>query len=129
MKKRIVKEAIGICVIVSVWVAVLGTCYFLCQQAQPKGVNYELFSPTYETIETKTVATWKVDPLEEVLIKPQMAGIISEVLKEAGQMVREVEIIAKIKVIPEMVQLNSAESRVRVAQINLEQVQATYKRD
>ena len=109
--------------------AVLGTFYCLWRKAQPKVVNYELVSPTYETIETKTVATGKVEPRDEVLIKPQMSGIISEVLKEAGQMVREGEIIARIKVIPEMVQLNSAESRVRVAQINLEQVQATYKRD
>ena len=58
-----------------------------------------------------------------------MSGIISELLKEAGQMVKEGEIIAKIKVIPEMVQLNSAESRVRVAKISLEQIEATYKRD
>ena len=47
-----------------------------------------------------------------------MSGIISELLKEAGQMVKEGEIIARIKVIPEMVQLNSAESRVRVAKIS-----------
>lgn len=58
-----------------------------------------------------------------------MSGIISELLKEAGQMVKEGEIIARIKVIPEMVQLNSAESRVRVAKINLEQISATFKRD
>lgn len=71
----------------------------------------------------------KVEPRDEVLIKPQMSGIISELLKEAGQMVKEGEIIARIKVIPEMVQLNSAESRVRVAKISLEQISATFKRD
>lgn len=50
-------------------------------------------------------------------------------MKEAGQMVKEGEIIAKIKVIPEMVQLNSAESRVRVAGISLEQIKSTFQRD
>ena len=39
------------------------------------------------------------------------------------------DIIATIKVIPEMVQLNSAESRVNVAEISLKQVEETYKRD
>ena len=85
-------------------------------------------TPARDTIETKTVATGKVEPRDES-IKPQMSGIISELLKEAGQMVKEGEIIARIKVIPEMVQLNSAESRVRVAKINLEQISATFKRD
>ena len=84
---------------------------------------YELVTPARDTIETNDVATGKVEPRDEVLIKPQMSGIISELLKEAGQMVKEGEIIARIKVIPEMVQLNSAESRVRVAKISLEQSQ------
>ena len=44
-------------------------------------------------------------------------------------MVKEGEIIATIKVIPEMVQLNSAESRVNVAEISLKQVEEVYKRD
>jgi HlyD family secretion protein len=82
-----------------------------------------------DSVQMKTVATGKIEPRDEVLIKPQMSGIISELLKEAGQIVREGEIIARIKVIPEMVQLNSAESRVRIAKINLEQISATFKRD
>ena len=44
-------------------------------------------------------------------------------------MVQAGEIIAIIKVIPEMVQLNSAESRVNLANISLKQVEETYKRD
>ena len=129
MKNRIVKKIMRIFFLVLICGAVLGTFYFLWKKAQPEVIVYELVTPATETIETKTVATGKVEPRDEVLIKPQMSGIISEVLKEAGQMVKEGEIIARIKVIPEMVQLNSAESRVRVADINLEQITATYKRD
>ena len=70
-----------------------------------------------------------VEPRYEVEIKPQISGIISELRKEAGQMVQAGEIIATIKVIPEMVQLNSAESRVNIADISLKQVEETYKRD
>lgn len=118
-----------IIILVLVGLAVIGTFYFLWKKSQPVITVYEIVTPKRDSVETKTVATGKVEPRDEVLIKPQMSGIISEVMKEAGQMVKEGEIIAKIKVIPEMVQLNSAESRVRVAKINLEQIAATYKRD
>ena len=107
MKNRIVKKVLRIIFLVFVGVAVVGTFYFLWKKAQPVITLYELVTPARDTIETKTVATGKVEPRDEVLIKPQMSGIISELLKEAGQMVKEGEIIARIKVIPEMVQLNS----------------------
>ena len=129
MKNRIVKKILRIIFLVLVGAAVIGTFYFLWKKAQPVITVYEVVTPSRDTIETKTVATGKVEPRDEVLIKPQMSGIISELLKEAGQMVKEGEIIARIKVIPEMVQLNSAESRVRVAKISLDQISATFKRD
>ncbi|WP_455637690.1 efflux RND transporter periplasmic adaptor subunit [Parabacteroides sp.] len=129
MKNRIVKKILRIIFLVLVGAAVVGTFYFLWKKSQPVITVYEVVTPKRDSVETKTVATGKVEPRDEVLIKPQMSGIISELLKEAGQMVKEGEIIAKIKVIPEMVQLNSAESRVRVAKISLEQIEATYKRD
>lgn len=123
------KKIVRIVLLVLVGLAVLGTFYFLWKKSQPVVTVYEVVTPKTGTVETKTVATGKVEPRDEVLIKPQMSGIISEVLKEAGQMVKAGEIIARIKVIPEMVQLNSAESRVRVANINLEQIEQTFKRD
>ena len=52
------------------------------------------------TLAKTTVATGKVEPRDEVLIKPQISGIISEVYKEAGQSVKQGEVIAKVKVIP-----------------------------
>ena len=123
------RKVLKIALLVIAVLAVFGTFFFLWKKSQPKITVYEVVSPLRDTVETKTVATGNVEPRDEVLIKPQMSGIISEVLKEAGQTVKEGEIIARIKVIPEMGQLNSAESRVRVAEINLEQINETYKRD
>lgn len=74
------------------------------------------------------MATGKVEPRDEVLIKPQISGIISEVYKEAGQTIRQGEVIAKVKVIPELGQLNSAESRVRVAEISAAQAETDFGR-
>ncbi|MDR1357004.1 MAG: efflux RND transporter periplasmic adaptor subunit [Tannerellaceae bacterium] len=129
MKNRIFKKILRTTLLALVGAAVLGTFYFLWKKAQPVVTVYEILTPSRDTVETKTVATGSVEPRYEVLIKPQISGIISNLGKEAGQMVKEGEILAHIKVIPEMVQLNSAESRVNVAGITLKQVEETYRRD
>ena len=129
MKNRIVKKILRIILLVLVGAVVIGTFYFLWKKAQPVITVYEIVTPEKGDVETKTVATGNVEPRFEVEIKPQISGIISELKKEAGQMVQAGEIIAIIKVIPEMVQLNSAESRVNLANISLKQVEETYKRD
>lgn len=129
MNNRLVKKIKRIVLLSVVGLAVVGTFVFLWKKAQPEVTEYEFVTPERGTVETKTVATGNVEPRYEILIKPQISGIISEVLKEAGQRVTEGEIIAKVKVIPEMGQLNSAESRVNVARISLEQVESTHRRD
>lgn len=129
MKNRIVKKILRIVTLTFVAAAVIGTFFFLWKKAQPVVTVYEVVTPAKDTIQTKTVATGNVEPRYEVLIKPQISGIISELTKEAGQMVKEGEIIARIKVIPEMVQLNSAESRVNLANISLKQVKEVFERD
>ena len=129
MNNRLVKKIKRIVLLSVVGLAVVGTFVFLWKKAQPEVTEYEIVTPERETVETKTVATGNVEPRYEILIKPQISGIISEVLKEAGQRVTEGEIIAKVKVIPEMGQLNSAESRVNVARISLDQVENTHRRD
>ncbi|MDU1890655.1 MAG: efflux RND transporter periplasmic adaptor subunit [Dysgonomonas sp.] len=107
---------------------VLGTFFFLWNKSKPKEVLYEIATVEDGDIENTSVATGKVSPRDEILIKPQISGIISEVKKEAGDFVNVGDIIATVKVIPEVAQLNSAESRVNVAQINLTQVKAEYER-
>jgi HlyD family secretion protein len=129
MKNRIFKKVMRIILLSLLGLAVLGTFYFLWKKAQPVEIVYEIVSPEKGLIETKTVATGNVEPRFEILIKPQISGIISELMKEAGQHVTSGEIIAMVKVIPEMVQLNSAESRVNIAGINFKQVESTFKRD
>jgi len=129
MNNQLVKKIKRIVLLSIVGLAVVGTFVFLWKKAQPEVIEYEIVTPERGTVETKTVATGNVEPRYEIQIKPQISGIISEVLKEAGQRVTEGEIIAKVKVIPEMGQLNSAESRVNVARISLDQVESTHRRD
>ena len=109
-------------------IGVLFTFYYLWKKSQPKVVSYELVIPSIGTIENKTIATGKIEPRFEALIKPQISGIISDIKKDAGEKVKAGEVIATIQVIPEMVQLNSAESRVRVAEINMGEAKQLFER-
>jgi HlyD family secretion protein len=128
-KKGLFRKIMRTILLSLVGLAIIGTFYFLWKKAQPVITLYETVTPEQGTVETKTVATGNVEPRYEVLIKPQISGIISTLTKEAGQMITTGEIIATIKVIPEMVQLNSAESRVNMTEITLRQVEETFKRD
>ena len=106
----------------------VGTFVFLWNKTRPVKVVYTLATPVRDTIRQYVIASGKVEPRDEVLIKPQISGIIDEVYKEAGQAVRKGEVIAKVKVIPELGQLNSAESRVRLAEINATQAETDFSR-
>ena len=106
----------------------IGTFVFLYQKSQPKVTEYEILTVEKADLERTTVATGKIEPRDEILIKPQISGIIAEVYKEAGQLVKKGEVIAKVKVIPELGTLNSAESRVRLAEISAQQGETDYAR-
>ena len=107
----------------------IGTFVFLWQKSQPKEVVYNEFTPKLDTIQKTTIITGKIEPRNEVNIKPQISGIISELYKEAGDYVNAGDVIAKVKVVPDMGSLSSAEARVRLADINLAQAQVDYNRE
>ncbi len=106
----------------------LGTFYFLYSKSRNKPVVYKTELPKFDNITKKTVATGSVVPRKEIEIKPQVSGIVEEVYLEAGQMVKTGDIIAKVQIIPDMVTLNNAESRVNRAQLNYEDAKIDYDR-
>ena len=110
-------------------VVVAGVFMYLWKQSRPKEVKYETIVVAVGTIQKSTIVTGKIEPRDEVEIKPQISGIITELYKQAGDKVRVGDAIAKIKVIPDMAQLNSAESRVRLAKYNLENSRRVFERD
>ena len=107
----------------------IGTFVFLYKKSRPKEIKYQELEVALADIRRTTVVTGKIQPRDEVNIKPQINGIISELYKEAGQEVAANEVIAKLKVIPDMNSLSSAQSRVRLADINLKQAQTNYDRE
>ena len=114
--------------IVSAIVVFAGTFVFLYQKSRPKEKVYHVLPVTKMDLEKKTIVNGKIEPRDEVSIKPQISGIITELFKEAGQPVKKDEVIAKVKVIPDMGNLSAAEHRVRQAEVNMNQAQTDYDR-
>jgi HlyD family secretion protein len=107
---------------------IVGTLIFLWGKSKLKPIEYETVLLEKRTIEKKIIINGTIAPRNEVLIKPQISGIITELYKESGQVVKVGDVIAKVKVIPDITQLNAAESRLNMANINLEQAKSEYDR-
>ena len=107
---------------------VLYTFYFLWKQSQPVPVVYELVTPQQRDIVKRTTATGSVEARNQVEVKPLATGVISQLMVQPGKQVRVGDIIATIRIIPDMGQLNQAKSQVEAARISLAEEQREYDR-
>ena len=107
----------------------IGMFVFLWMKSQPKPDVYEEFTPEVMDLKKTTGVTGKIEPRNEVNVKPQISGIIAEIMKEAGDHVQAGEVIARVKVIPDMQQLSSAQARVRLATVNAQQAKTDLDRE
>ena len=95
-----------------IWIIVIaifiGTFVFLYLNSRPKEKIYDIVSPSTGTIERTTVLTGEIEPRDEIQIKPQISGIITQINVQPGDMVKVGDVIAVIKVIPDASQLSNA---------------------
>lgn len=105
-----------------------GTIYYLYGKSKQKPVVYETTTAFQTDIVKKTVATGKVVPRQEIDIKPQVSGIIEQIYVEPGQKIKAGDLIARVKIIPNMLNLANAESRVNRAQISLQDNKRAFER-
>ena len=68
------KKYLRIALLVVVGLVFVGTFVFLYQKSRPEKKVYETVTPQVTDLEKTTVATGKVEPRDEVLIKPQISG-------------------------------------------------------
>ncbi len=108
--------------------AFVGTLYYLYMKSQTDPIVYQTQKPYITNIIEKTVATGSVVPRKEIEIKPKVSGIVSELYVEAGDYVQKGDRIARVKIIPNMVNLNSAETRLSKAKLSLGDAQIQYDR-
>jgi len=123
MKKAF--RVIGLCLLAQF---VVYTLYYLWQQSQPVPTVYELVSPQQRTLVKRTTVAGSMEARRQLAIKPQATGVISRLLVEPGDKVKAGDVIATVRIIPDMAQLNEAKSRVESARINLAEVQREYDR-
>ncbi|MBW6491427.1 MAG: efflux RND transporter periplasmic adaptor subunit [Lentimicrobium sp.] len=122
--KKVFKIVAGILILA----VFTGTLAYLYWKSQAKPVVYETTTATVTDIIKKTVATGKVVPRKEIEIKPQISGIISELFVEPGEVVKVGDMIAKVRIIPNMISLNEAESRLSRAKITIDDARKNYDR-
>lgn len=122
--KKVFKTLIWLFIVV----IFIGTLYFLYNKSKKKKETFATEKPFVTNIENKTVATGSVVPRKEIEIKPQVSGIIEEIYIEPGDVVKNGDLIAKVRIIPNMINLNNAEARLDQARIDHEDAKMVYDR-
>ena len=113
--KRIIKWI----VLAGLAVVFVGTLVFLYNKSNQAPVVHEVDSPARMTIVSKTVATGKVIPRREIEMKAQVSGVVEKLYVTAGQTVKKGDILARIALRPNMINVNTAEAQLLSARINL----------
>jgi len=122
---RKIFKIFGLTILAAVFI---GTFVFLYQKSQAKPEVYEIQKAQVTNIIKKTVATGSVIPRKEIEIKPQVSGIVEEIFILAGQKIKKGDVLARVKIIPDMVNLNNAESRVNRAKLTLDDAKIDFDR-
>lgn len=122
------KKSVTIIILLLIVIVFGGSMYYLYSKNAEDPVVYETETPSKQTIVKKAVATGSILPLEEVLIKPNISGVIEEIFVEGGDYVKSGDLLAKIKVVPNLSALNDAKNAIDEAKINLDDQKRNYER-
>ncbi len=122
------KKSVTIFILIFIVVTFSGAMYYLYAKNAEDPIVYKTEKPTTQTIIKKTVATGNIIPLEEVLIKPNISGVIEEIYVEGGDILKANDLIAKIRVIPNLSALNNAKNAIKNAKIVVDDEQRNFNR-
>ena len=122
------KKSITIIILLLIVIVFGGSMYYLYSKNNEDPVVYETETTSKRTIIKKTVATGSILPLEEVLIKPNISGVIEEVYVEGGDFVKAGDLLAKIKVVPNLNALNDSKNAIDEARIGLDDQRRNLER-
>ena len=131
VQKKRAKKWPKILLWVVIGLAIIGVIATAIVKSQGKTKElYEEVTPTAnDSIVKSTVLTGSIEPRDEILVKPNMNGIIAELNHLPGDFVQEGELIAKIQMVPDVAMVQSAASRVDAARVDLKRTEEVYKRD
>ena len=122
------KKGVTITILVFIALIFFGALYYLYAKNQEPPVVFQTDKTEIKTIVKNTIATGNIVPDEEVLIKPNISGIIEAVYIKAGETIKAGDLIAKIKVVANVSNLSSTQNQVQTAKINLDNQEKLYQR-
>jgi len=122
--RRLLPLLLGLAVLA----AFLWTLVFLYDKSKKHPIVYRTATPAISDVVQKTVAAGAIVPRQEVAIKARVSGVLDKLYVAAGQVVERGNKVARIRIIPNMVNLNSAEARLRTAEISLSSTKDQYDR-
>ena len=91
-------------------------------------IEYETQTPYYTSLNTNVVATGKLNPEDEIELKPQVTAIVDMIYVEEGDMIEKGDLIAKIRVVPNEQSLTSAKSRINSSKLSYENSKRLFER-
>lgn len=121
MKKIIIFSVLGL--------ALIAVLIWFGKKNKKGAVEYETETPFKTNIVRKSVATGTVVPLEEIEIKPRISGIVDKIFLEEGAKVQKGDLIATVRVVPNVQALNSAQSSVRSSKLQKDNAKILYDRN
>ena len=122
------KSVLKIVLVLAIVGGLVYSGFLLYDKSEEQPVIYDTKQPEYRDIIKKTVATGSIAPRQEVDIKPQVSGIIDKLYIEAGDSIKKGDLIARVRIVPNLVSLNNAEVRVKTSKINLQNAKETFDR-
>lgn len=122
------KKGVTITVLIVIALVFFGALYYLYAKNQESPIVFETDKAEIKTIIKNTIATGNIVPDEEVLIKPNISGIIEEVYIKAGETIKAGDLIAKIKVVANVSNLSNSQNQVQTTKIDLDNQEKVYQR-
>lgn len=123
-----IKKVINITLLVLLLGVFIGTMVYLYRKSGEKPKVFKTETPFVTNIIQKTVATGSVQPRKEITLKSSVSGVVDKLYVAAGEFVKVGQLIARIRIIPNMANLNNAETNLNKARINFEDAEREFKR-
>jgi len=122
------KKGVTVTILIFIAIVFFGALYYLYAKNQESPIVYKTEKAEIKTIVKNTIATGNVKPDEEVLIKPNISGIIEQVYIKAGENIKAGDMIAKIRVVANVSNVSSTQNQVQTAKIALDNQEKIFQR-
>ncbi len=118
--KKVIYSILGLLFVILLF---MGVKYLITSNSAEKE-EFLTRKPMVQNMEDKVMATGKIVPREEIEIKPNMSGIIDKILVQEGDKVTVGQLIATLKIVPSVSQVNAAQQEVQNANLQINNAKA-----